>query len=454
MKAPTTPNREHTGFASSSGLVGESQQVDVNLGTLGLAPHAKASRVLSWVIMVALLTLIVLLIFVPWQQSVSGAGKVIAYAPEDRVQYIEAPLEGRILSWNVTEGMKVRKGDVLCEMTDNDPLIMSRIQIEIDMQKQRIGASRARAESIDSRVRELETARKNALGAGTSRTAMAQNRVQQSAQALEATKTSLKVSELNFARQTGLFEQGLASKRQAELAEQDLVKARTDVERAKSKLIETQSEQAALLADQMKAMADVGAAINDAHASRASALSDEASAGTELTRAEGRFARQQNQQITAPRDGVVLSVIARQGGELLKAGEPLLTFVPDTDARAVELLVAGNDAPLIAEGRHVRMQFEGWPAVQFTGWPSVAVGTFGGRVAWVDAADNGLGKFRIVVIPDGDDPWPTGTYLRQGTRTNGWVLLRRVRLGFELWRLINGFPPAVADNPPATKGTK
>ena len=182
------------------------------------------------------------------------------------------------------------------------------------------------------------------------------------------------------------------------------------------------------------------------------ALSDEASASTELTRAQGRLARQMNQQITAPRDGVVLSVIARQGGELLKAGEPLLTFVPDTDARAVELLVAGNDAPLIAEGRHVRMQFEGWPAVQFTGWPSVAVGTFGGRVAWVDAADNGSGKFRIVVVPDGDDPWPTGTYLRQGTRTNGWVLLRRVRLGFELWRLINGFPPAVADNPPAIKG--
>ena len=452
MSGSTATHDEHTGIASASSIPGETPQVDTDLGTLGLAPRAKASRVLSRVIMAGLVTLVLLLVFVPWQQSVSGGGKVIAYAPEDRVQYIEAPLEGRIVSWNVTEGMKVRKGDVLCEMTDNDPLIMTRIQTEIDLQKQRIAASRARAESIDSRIRELESARKNALGAGTSRTSMAQNRVQQAAQALEATNTSMKVSELNYVRQTGLFEQGLSSKRQAELAEQDLIKARTDVERAKSKLIETQSEQAALLSDQMKAMADVGASINDAHASRAAALSDEASASTELTRAQGRLARQMNQQITAPRDGVVLSVIARQGGELLKAGEPLLTFVPDTDARAVELLVAGNDAPLIAEGRHVRMQFEGWPAVQFTGWPSVAVGTFGGRVAWVDAADNGSGKFRIVVVPDGDDPWPTGTYLRQGTRTNGWVLLRRVRLGFELWRLINGFPPAVADNPPAIKG--
>ena len=454
MSSRTRPETEHTGIASSSGRTGESDRVDASLGTLGLAPRAKAGRVLSRVLLGGLLVLIVLLVLVPWQQSVSGTGKVIAYAPEDRVQYIEAPLEGRIVSWNVTEGVKVRKGDVLCEMSDNDPLIMARIQIEIDMQKQRIAASRARAESIDSRVRELESSRKSALGAAGSRITMAQNRVQQAAQAVQAADTTLKVSELNFARQTGLFEQGLASKRQAELAEQDVIKARTDAERAKSKALETQSEQAALLADQMKSMADVGASINDAHASRASALSDEASASTELTKAQGRFARQQNQQITAPRDGVVLSVIARQGGELLKAGEPLLTFVPDTDTRAVELLVAGNDAPLITEGRHVRLQFEGWPAVQFTGWPSVAVGTFGARVAWVDAADNGSGKFRIVVVPDGDDPWPTGTYLRQGTRANGWVLLRRVRLGFELWRLINGFPPAVADSPPSTKGSK
>ena len=163
MSGSTATHDEHTGIASASSIPGETPQVDTDLGTLGLAPRAKASRVLSRVIMAGLVTLVLLLVFVPWQQSVSGGGKVIAYAPEDRVQYIEAPLEGRIVSWNVTEGVKVRKGDVLCEMTDNDPLIMTRIQTEIDLQKQRIAASRARAESIDSRVRELESARKNGI---------------------------------------------------------------------------------------------------------------------------------------------------------------------------------------------------------------------------------------------------------------------------------------------------
>ena len=36
--------------------------------------------------------------------------------------------------------------------------------------------------------------------------------------------------------------------------------------------------------------------------------------------------------------------------------------------------------------------------MQFAGWPSVAVGTFGGRVAFVDPADDGGGDFRVLVV--------------------------------------------------------
>jgi hypothetical protein len=107
--------------------------------------------------------------------------------------------------------------------------------------------------------------------------------------------------------------------------------------------------------------------------------------------------------------------------------------------------------PLIREGRPVRLQFEGWPAVQFTGWPSVAVGTFGGKVALVDATDDGTGRFRILVRPETEDAWPTNITLRQGVRVNGWVLLDQVTIGYELWRRFNGFPPTV--KPPAGEKT-
>ena len=136
-------------------------------------------------------------------------------------------------------------------------------------------------------------------------------------------------------------------------------------------------------------------------------------------------------------------------GEIVKAGDPLLTLVPETMDRAVEIWVDGNDAPLIREGSTVRLQFEGWPAVQFVGWPSVAVGTFGGRVALIDATDDGQGKFRLLVVPDPAEPaWPDVRFLRQGVRAKGWVLMNRVSLGYEVWRQLNGFPPVVASEEP------
>jgi hypothetical protein len=140
--------------------------------------------------------------------------------------------------------------------------------------------------------------------------------------------------------------------------------------------------------------------------------------------------------------------------------------IPDTDARFVEAWIDGMDMPLLAPrivqadgtvipGSRVRLQFEGWPAIQFVGWPSVAVGTFGGEVITVDATDDGLGRFRIVVAADpGDEPWPGTRFLRQGVRAKAWVLLRTVPLWQEIWRQLNGFPPVVADKEPGAKAEK
>ena len=57
-----------------------------------------------------------------------------------------------------------------------------------------------------------------------------------------------------------------------------------------------------------------------------------------------------------------------------------------------------------------------------------------------------------MVRPDADKAWPAGMHLRQGVRVNGWVLLDQVRLGYELWRRFNGFPPVV-ERPAVGDGT-
>jgi hypothetical protein len=154
--------------------------------------------------------------------------------------------------------------------------------------------------------------------------------------------------------------------------------------------------------------------------------------------------------------------IAATDGTYLRPGSLICVIIPETDSRFVEVWLDGNDVPLlhvrreengvVSPGSSVRIAFEGWPAIQAIGWPQLAVGTFPGEVVFVDATDDGKGKFRVVIGPSSDPSergglaarsgWPNkDRWLRQGARANAWVLLEEVPLWFELWRQVNGFPP-------------
>jgi len=178
-------------------------------------------------------------------------------------------------------------------------------------------------------------------------------------------------------------------------------------------------------------------------------ISEEAAAAASLSKAEIDVSRQQQQVISATRDGQILRILQSSGTTNVKAGQPLADFVPDTDQNAVEFFIDGNDLPLIYKGRKVRIQFEGWPAVQFSGWPSIAVGSFGGIVTAIDPSVSENGDFRVLIQPDKEDPypWPDQKFLRQGSRAMGIVILDEVSVGYEIWRQINGFPKSMPTSP-------
>lgn len=166
-----------------------------------------------------------------------------------------------------------------------------------------------------------------------------------------------------------------------------------------------------------------------------------AGAEAEVAKAEVQRARQSTQLVTAPRDGVILRITGGDTATFVKEGDELVSFAPEVGQRAVEIFVSGLDAALVEPGSVVRLMFEGWPAVQFSGWPSVAVGTFPGVVRFVDPAVSVNGRFRVVIVEDPKEPWPTDRFLRLGGKARGWVVLNEVRLGYELWRQLNNFPP-------------
>lgn len=415
---------------------------------MDLVRSSRAATVIARFVIAMLVLGTLVLTVTPWQQSAPGAGRVVAYAPDERRQNLEAPIEGRILRWYVHEGSAVKKGDPIVELSDNDPDILARLRQERDAVAARLDAAKARARSMEWRVDSLEEGRKSGINAADSRIRMATQRVRAAEQAVQLAEATLATAKANIDRQRALAEKGLTSKRQLELTELEQTRAETEVERARVALAAASSEEAAITADRQKVGNDATASINDARGSQLAAEAEVANASAELARIEVRLARQSAQSVVAPRDGSIFRIVANgHTGEMVKQGDVLAILVPETADRAVELWVSGNDMPLVPEGARARVQFEGWPALQFSGWPSVAIGTFAGRVAFVDASDNGAGQFRVLVVPDQGASWPAPVYLRQGVRVQGWVQLGRVRLGYELWRQFNGFPPALPKEP-------
>ena len=171
-------------------------------------------------------------------------------------------------------------------------------------------------------------------------------------------------------------------------------------------------------------------------------LAAEESSASELAESETKLSRQENQIIYAPKDGVILKVLAGDSATVVHLGDKLATFAPNLSDPAVEIYVSGNDIPLVVEGRKVRLQFEGWPIIQFSGWPSIAVGTFGGVISSVDSSISENGKFRVIVKKDKDEKWPDERFLRHGAKAQAWILLNNVSLGYEFWRQLNSFPPS------------
>lgn len=415
----------------------------VSHSALAMAGSFDGLRILARLLVLALVVCVIGLFVVPWQQNVTGSGRVIAYAPLDREQPIEAPVDGRVTDWHVQEGDEVKAGDPLVDLSDNDPELIARLERQRDAVRDQLSAANLEIAVAESKIASLESARTSAVLVATLERDMARFRRDGAQRALDAAKATERTADLNLDRQRSLEGKGLSSTRQLELAELDAEVAEAGLDRAEAALKAADREVKAQLAERGKVDSETKAKTEDARASLQKAKAEKAKAQERLAKIDIELARQNTMKVVAPRDGTVFRLVAKQGGEMVKQGETLLVLVPDTTSRAVELWVDGNDVPLITKGRHVRIQFEGWPAVQFVGWPSVAVGTFGGTVDFVDATDDGSGKFRIVVVPDDGEPWPDARYLRQGVRANGWVLLNQVSIGYELWRQFNGFPPAV-----------
>lgn len=426
---------------------------------LRMVSTGKSAKYLAVSVWLLVLAVGVCAMCVPWQQSISGIGQVIIFSPMERPQNIEAQIPGKIVSWKVRDGEVVKKDQLIAELKDIDSKFLDPHQLARlgDQRKALVArreAARERERALQAQMASLRSSQNASVPSSVERTKQSTNRIAQAEQQMEATRLSEVTTNLNLKRMEELFAKGLRSKRDLEVAQLEESRAKTDVERAiaaveiaKRDRTLAELDQKKVLADTEAAMSNVMATIAQVHETIETVTSDISKLDIEVGNLSSRIAQR---KILAPCAGRIVKLLKVGSGSTVDAGSILAVIAPSTEDLAVELIISDNDAPLVSVDRPVRIQFAGWPALQFAGWPSIAVGTFGGRVAVIDAVDNGKNSYRVIVKPDWqaikegkDEPWPKSAHLRAGAEASGWIMLDTVSLGFELWRQFNAFPPTV-----------
>ncbi len=431
------------------------------LKTLQELPHPDSARRLGrWMTFFLIVGIIVM--FLPWRQNITGTGKITALTPKDRPQTVQNAVAGRIERWLVKDGDYVKRGDTLLVISDIkdeyfDPNLPQRLDEQLAAKRGSQDAYEAKITALEGQIAALDAGVKVSLEAARNRVKQAQYKLDSDIADLRAAQRNYQIALDRIARYEKAYQDGLISLT-------DLETRRRTVQQENALVVTEQNVVATSRQALLNARLDLGTIEAKYREDLAKAKSDRSSAVSSRTQTEGEIAQLRNKitnvdirrdryVVRAPQNGYVVQPAKTGIGETIKEGEPIATLQPDRPQLAVELYVRAMDVPLIQHGRIVRLQFDGWPAIQFSGWPSVAVGTFAGKVAVIDAVSSTNGTYRLLITPTtqtGDQPWPE--QLRIGSGVYGWVMLDNVPIWYELWRMLNGFPPSLQAEP--EKGVK
>ncbi|MDF1697119.1 MAG: HlyD family efflux transporter periplasmic adaptor subunit [Saprospiraceae bacterium] len=387
--------------------------------------------------------------FLPWTQNIRAKGNVTTLSPDDRPQTVQATIGGKIESWYVQEGDIVSVGDTIIRISEVkeeylDPMILDNTNNQIIAKDESSKAYAQKATNLNQQLDALVNGKQIKLEQNTIKIMQTKLKLQSDSIDLVAADTKKLIALNQLARIENLYNDGLKPLT-------DLEAKRLSVQEANAKVISLQNKMDASRNELLNLKANVIAITNEyddkiakSKSDRMSALSSKYDADASKNKLQSQYntyeVRQNNYFITSPINGTVTKALKTGIGELIKAGDAIVRIIPNEYKLAVETFIEPMDMPLLEIGQKVRVQFDGWPAIVFSGWPNNSYGTFGGEVFAInnDISDNN--KYRILIAPDPDDnPWPNE--VRVGGGANTITLLKNVKVGYELWRQLNGFPP-------------
>jgi multidrug efflux pump subunit AcrA (membrane-fusion protein) len=393
--------------------------------------------------------ILLIVLFLPWTQNISGNGIVTTLTLEQRPQTIQSQIPGRIEQWFVREGDFVKKGDTILRISEVksdyfDDRLIERTSDQINAKKSAVNAYDEKVAALQRQVTALKEERVLKTAQTKNKLLQSKLKVQSDSIGFEAAKTNIKIAERQYLRTETLQKEGISAVKDVEEkrlklqeTQANLITKENSVLAAKNEVLNAQLELsriAANFADKIsKAQSDMYTAKSSGYDAKVQVSKLENSNSNYKVRSSLLY-------ITAPQNGFINKAIKGGIGGAFKEGESLVGIMPEKYDLAVETFVRPIDLPLLHIDEKVRVQFDGWPAIIFSGWPNVSYGTYGARVIAIERFISDNGKYRVLLAPDEKDhTWPAAIRVGSGAKTI--ALLEDVPIWFELWRQLNSFPP-------------
>jgi len=400
-------------------------------------------------IIVGFLIAMILCLFLPWTQNISGRGAVTTLKPDQRPQTVHNTIAGRIEKWFVQEGDYVKKGDTILFISEIkedyfDPNLVDNTKEQVDAKKMALESYGDKVSSLETQAQSLGTERQLKLQQAQNKIKQAQLKIKSDSMDLEAVKTQLRIAKTQFDRSTALNKEGLKPLTDVEQKRLKLQEAEAYIITQENKLLSSKNELINARVEINRITAEYTEKISKSRSDKFTALSTQYDTKAQVNKLQNQYVnyniRNGLYYITAPQDGYVNRALLAGLGETIKEGTAIVSIMPAAYDIAVETYVEPIDLPLVHRGAKIRVWFDGWPRIVFSGWPGLSYGTFGGRVVAVENFISPNGKYRILVAPDKDEEkWPKELSIGAGAQSI--ALLETVPVWYEIWRNLNGFPP-------------
>uniref|UniRef100_UPI0030ECEA64 biotin/lipoyl-binding protein n=1 Tax=uncultured Flavobacterium sp. TaxID=165435 RepID=UPI0030ECEA64 len=181
----------------------------------------------------ACVTCLLIFLFLPWTQNVSGTGKVTTLKPNQRPQTIQTSIAGRIEKWYVNEGDYVNKGDTILFISEIkedylDPNLIENTGNQVTAKEGAASSYASKVQALESQIGAIGDERALKYKQAQNKLKQSYLKVQSDSIDLEAVKTQLTIAKTQFNRAINLNKEGL--------------KPLTDVEEKRVKLQDTEAK--------------------------------------------------------------------------------------------------------------------------------------------------------------------------------------------------------------------